>query len=248
MTDALDRCDRHRRHHRQPDVSFGVVDWAVDAPNATYVTFASEEQGYLAGAAAALRSETGRIGFVLAADVEFLADFRAGVDAGATSIDPDVEILTSFIDDSGSPEGFFQPEVGQLRAGELYEQGADVIVSAAGSSDFGTFAAAAQYSAATDTQVWAIGLDNDQWFAVPANQQSVIATSIIKRVDVGAYRLIEHMLDGGEPGEAFRLRVVDDAYDISTQGDGLTTEMSNTLQAIRADIADGTIEVPTASQ
>ena len=38
--------------------------------------------GYLAGAAAALRSETGRIGFVLAADVEFLADEarRHGID------------------------------------------------------------------------------------------------------------------------------------------------------------------------
>lgn len=105
-----------------------------------------------------------------------------------------------------------------LRAVELYEQGVDVIVSAAGSSDFGTFAAAAQYSAGTGAQVWAIGLDNDQRFAVPASLQSMIATSIIKRVDVGAYRLVEYMLDGGEPGAAFRLGVADD---ISTQGDGL---------------------------
>jgi basic membrane protein A len=134
------------------------------------------------------------------------------------------------------------------KASELFEQVADVIVSAAGSSDFGTFTAAAQYSAEAEAQVWAVGLDNDQWFAVPANQQSVILTSIIKRVDIGAYRLIEHMLAGEPPGEAFRLGVADDAYDISTQGDGLTAEMTNTLQEIRMEIADGLIDVPTASQ
>ncbi len=247
VTDALVGANATQAIIDNPDVSFGVIDWAVDAPNATFITYALEEQGYLAGAAAALKSDSGRIGFVFGADVSFLADFRAGLEAGARSIDPDIEILTSFIDDSGNVAGFFQPEVGQIRASELYEQNVDVIVSAAGSSDFGTFAAAAQYSAEAETRVWAIGLDNDQWFAVPVNQRSVILTSIIKRIDIGAFRLIEHMLDGGEPGEAFRLGAADDAFDISTQGDGLTTEMIATLQAIRAEIADGRTEVPTAS-
>ncbi len=229
-----------------PDVSFGVVDWAVDAPNVAYVTHAFEDQGYLAGAAAALRSDSGRIGFVFGADIPFLADFRAGLRAGARSIDPDIDMLITFIDDSGSTDGFFQPDVGQARATDLYEQGADVIVSAAGSSDFGTFTAAAEYRAETNTQVWAIGLDNDQWFAVPANQQSVILTSIIKRTDIAAFRLVEYILDGGPPGEAFRLGLADDAFDISTQGDGLTEEMRSTLEQIRSDIANGVIEVPTA--
>lgn len=230
-----------------PDVSFGIVDWAVDAPNVAYMTHAFEEQGYLAGAAAALRSETGRIGFVFGADVTFLADFRAGIEAGARATDPDVEILTTFIDNFGSTDGFFQPDVGQARAAELYEQGADVIVSAAGSSDLGTFTAAAEYAADTNTQVWAIGLDIDQWFAVPADQQSVILTSIIKRTDISAFRLVEYILDGGPPGEAFRLGLADGAFDISAQGDGLTDAMRTALEQIRSDIANGVIDVPTAS-
>lgn len=231
---------------QNPDVEFGVIDWAIDAPNVTYALFAVEEQGYLAGAAAALRSETGRIGLVLAADVIFLEDFRVGYAAGAQTVDPSVEVVESFINNEGNPVGFFQADVGQDRASELYAEGVDVIVSAAGSSDFGTFAAAAEFSAESGEQVWAIGLDNDQWFAVPPTQQSVIATSIIKRLDIAAFRLIEHMLVGGAPGEAFRFGIADDAYGVSTQGDGFTAEMIAALDELRSQVANGQTVVPTA--
>ena len=226
-----------------PDVSFGIVDWEVDAPNATFITFVIEEQGFLAGAAAALRNDTGRVGLVMAAEVTFLAPFQAGFEAGVQSVDPDIEILRSLINEEGSEVGFFQPDIGQIRAAELYEQGVDVIVSAAGSSDFGTFTAAAEHTAATGTQVWAIGLDNDQWFAVPPNEQSAILTSIIKRVDVGAFRLIEHMTSGGPNGLVASLSVADDAYGVSTQGDDFTPEMSAALGEIMTEIAEGRVDL-----
>lgn len=118
-----------------------------------------------------------------------------------------------------------------------------MVVSAAGSSDFGTFTAAAEHTAETGTQVWAVGLDNDQWFAVPPNEQSTILTSIIKRVDVAAFRLIEHMISGGPNGLVTSLSVADDAYGVSTQGDDFTPEMSAALDEIITEIIEGRIDL-----
>ena len=63
---------------------------------------------------------------------------------------------------------------------------------------------AAAESDVLDRQLWAIGADNDQWFEVPADEQRHVLTSIIKRGDLASYRLVEHMLDGGPTGVAFR--------------------------------------------
>ena len=93
-------------------------------------------------------------------------------------------------------------------------------------------------------QVDGVGPSNDQWFAVPPNEQPVILTSIIKRVDVAAFRLIEHMLSGGPTGLALRLSLADDAYGVLTQGDDFTPAMSEALDDIMTGIAEGRIDVP----
>ena len=142
----------------------------------------------------------------------------------------------------GFPNDLVFDDAGNLFVSDL-QQGVDVIVSAAGSSDFGAFTAAAEHTAATGTQVWAIGLDNDQWFAVPPNEQSAILTSIIKRVDVGAFRLIEHMTSGGPNGLVASLSVADDAYGVSTQGDDFTPEMSAALDEIMTEITEGRVDL-----
>ena len=61
-----------------------VFGFPVDgAPNVSFMQLADNQSSYLAGVAAALKSQTGMIGFVGGADAGFIWPFHAGYEAGA---------------------------------------------------------------------------------------------------------------------------------------------------------------------
>src|SRR4051812_28383482 len=62
-----------------PDVTFAIVDSpAGDVPNLTGILFAEEQGSFLAGVAAALKTETDHIGFVGGVDTQLIHKFEAG--------------------------------------------------------------------------------------------------------------------------------------------------------------------------
>ena len=68
----------------------------------------NEEQGsFLVGAAAALTSKTGNVGFIGAVENPLLQKLEAGFAAGARAADPDVEVQVAYLsqssDDAGPP-------------------------------------------------------------------------------------------------------------------------------------------------
>ena len=229
-----------------PDVQFGVVDGPVEGSNVTSGDFANEEGAFLAGVAAAMKTETGTVGFVGAQPDPETEAFRAGFEAGVHSIDEEITVLAiyvlQFADDIN---GSGRPDLGEARARALYRRDADVVFAVAGTSGLGVFTAAAAESDVLDRQLWAIGADNDQWFEVAADEQRHVLTSIIKRGDLASYRLVEHMLDGGPTGVAFRLGVGDDGFSYSQQGEGLTDEITSRIDQTIVDITEGRIDVPT---
>jgi basic membrane protein A len=229
-----------------PDVRFGLLEVSFDSPNTTVAMFANEEGAFLAGAAAAMTSQTGTVGFMGALPIPLIEEFRAGFEAGARAIDPDITVLATFVDpfDERPDAGFVDRQGGAVRARALYDRGADVVFSAAGYSGFGMFDAVVEASEAAGRHLWAIGVDNDQWYDLPPEQQSHVLTSVIKRGDVAAFRLVGHMLDGGPPGAALRLGLADDGFTYSQQGGALAPDSVAMLDRLVADIADGVIEVP----
>ncbi len=160
-----------------PEVRFGLVDSSFESPNTAYVTFDNEQGAFLAGAAGALKSETGVIGFIGATAIPDIEEFRAGFEAGAVWADPDVEVLATFIEQRFMAEigaginGFASPGLGYDRAVSLYQLNADVVFHASGFSGWGLFDAVVDQSEATGRRLWAIGVDNDQWFDVNPIQQ-----------------------------------------------------------------------------
>ncbi len=115
---------------RHPDLKWGYVD--IEVPGSPSVVFAEQEGSFLVGAAAALTSRTGTIGFVGGFQFLPLERTRAGFEAGARAVNPSIKILASYLD--VNPSAFIRDDLALAAATDMYERGADVILHVAGSA------------------------------------------------------------------------------------------------------------------
>lgn len=235
-----------------PDTFFAITDdcpqddtfTRVEMDNVRCMLFAEHEGSYLVGAAAALKSETGTIGFIGGVTVPLIEKFEAGFIAGAQAMNPDINILPSvYLTEPPDFSGFTDPVKGKEAALALYGQGADVVYHAAGGSGLGLFQAADELS--TDDQfLWAIGVDADQYNTVgdPALQEHIL-TSMLKRVDVAVGATIEDFLTGNWTSGPEVFDLAADGVGYSTSG-GFVDDIASELDALAEQIASGEIEVP----
>jgi basic membrane protein A len=211
---------------------------------------ADNQSSYLAGVAAALKSRTGTIGFVGGTDASFIWPFHAGYEAGARSVDPDVEVLYEYLREFPDLTGFVDPGGAQEAAGRLYEAGADIVFHAAGDSGVGVFEAAVTLST-EERKLWAIGVDSDQYVTVgslsgavhPEKWSKHILTSVIKRLDIAMYEVIADFTRGELAPGKITFDLASRAVDISYSGRHLDDVMTN-IEDARARINDGTVVVP----
>lgn len=216
-----------------PETKFVLIDEEVDAPNVRSVKFKEEEGSFLAGYAAALASESGKIGFVGGMELPLIKKFEVGYSAGAKTARPDIVVLpakyTGSWDDSGQ---------GKVAASVLFKGGADVVYHAAGRAGLGVIAAA------KDAGKYAIGVDSDQDYVAEGR----VLTSMIKRVDEAVYSTIKDVLDGSFSAG---LKI----YDLKGGGVGLSpmtytkdafgAENLAKVEEMREKIMSGEILVPT---
>ena len=101
-------------------------------------------------------------------------------------------------------------------ATSMYEGGADVVYAAAGGSGGGVFEAAVTAREGGDN-VWAIGVDSDQYNTADPAVQDVILTSMLKRVDVAVYETIADRSSGNVIGGRPQ------SFDLSVDGVGYST-------------------------
>jgi basic membrane protein A and related proteins len=158
-------------------------------------------------------------------------------------VNPDIEVLTNYITQPPDFGGFNDPARAKEIAAAQYEEGADVIYSAAGGSGLGAFEAAAE--AGEPGEVWAIGVDSDQYELVEAELQPYILTSMLKKVDVATFQTISAFNDGSFAGGVQVFDVASDGVGYSTSG-GFVDDIADQLDEFAAQIASGEIEVPSA--
>ena len=137
-----------------PQTKFAIVDGEVDAANVKTLLFEEHEGSYLVGAAAALKSKTGVVGFIGGMDIPLIRRFQKGFEAGVKSVNPKATVLTSYIGATG--EAWNNPAKAKEIALSQISQKADVIFHAAGASGAGLF------DAASEKKVYAIGVDSNQ--------------------------------------------------------------------------------------
>jgi len=194
-----------------PDVWFGIVDdGTVEAPNVAGLVFAEHEGSFLVGVVAALKTQTGNVGFIGGVNIPLIQKFEAGFIAGVAAVDPNITVQTAYVTQPPDFGGFNDPAKGKEAAKGMYDAGADIIYAAAGGSGNGVF------QAASEEGLLAIGVDADQYNTADAAVRDVIISSMLKNVNVATYTFAMAVADGSiAPGVT--------VFDLSRNGVGYST-------------------------
>lgn len=217
-----------------PDTNFAIIDSVVDLPNVRSVLFKEQEGSYLVGALAAMKSESGTIGYVTAFDFPLLQAFGCGYVQGAKAVNPDIEVLQNFI---GTDFAAFNDinTAGEVGRSQL-ERGADVIYAAAGAAGEGALQAAA------DAGKYGIGVDSNQNYLFPGN----MLTSMVKRVDVAVQDAFNDEMNGEWTSGVESLGLAEGGVGAAIDEyneELITDEMTAKLEELTAKINSGEIEV-----
>jgi len=183
---------------KYPDKKFIYFDETLDftkckCANVYNVVYAQNESSYLGGVYAAAMLKYGNlsnaankntVGAVGGQDIPIIEDFIKGYTQGAKSVDPNINVLSTFI---GGDNPWGDPAKGKEIANSLYDQGADIVFGIAGGSGDGII------EAAKERGKYTIGVDSDQALAYMSSDPKAAAqilTSVLKNVDNSLYRAL----------------------------------------------------------
>ncbi len=221
-----------------PNVFFiGVDQFHSEAlPNLVGLQFREDQGGFLAGAMAALMTESGKVAGVYGIPIPPVVKFRNGFEQGVRYVNPDVTALGVYIDD------FNAPDRGASAAEQFLGEGVDVILGAGGPTGSGAITFAAARGALV------IGVDQDEYFTTFGSGETPgaenLITSAIKRVDNGVYDMIAVLAAGGSFPEnsLYILEVANDGIGFAPANEApVPAEVTAQVQAILDGLRDGSI-------
>ena len=222
-----------------PGAWFGILDdGTVNAPKVIGIQFHEEQGAFLVGAAAALTSKTGNVGFIGSVQSPLLEKYEAGFAAGARAADPDVKVQVEYLPRPAASAGASDPAKARKAALDMYDAGADVIFGADADSGDEVI------QAAHDRGLWAIGVDSDQYLMADPSVRGAILTSMLKRADAATYMIMMEVANGVAKDGNNVFGVGQDGVGYSTSG-GFVDPIKSQLDAFAARIASGEILVPT---
>jgi ABC-type uncharacterized transport system permease subunit/basic membrane lipoprotein Med (substrate-binding protein (PBP1-ABC) superfamily) len=220
------------------DTNFVTIDYAPypRLSNVMGLVFSEDQAGFLAGALAGYMTQSNILGVVAGDQVPPVIKYRKGFANGAKHVNPKVQVLGEYI------ESFTDPQKGQSVAQSFIEQGADVVFGAGGETGSGGIRGAAEQG------VWAIGVDQDEWFTTFDNGGAPgadrLLSSAIKRMDNAVYTAVRRAVEGKFKGETA-------LFHAGNQGIGLAPyhaaegaipdEVKGRIDEIAAGLRSGTI-------
>ncbi|MEN6359259.1 MAG: BMP family ABC transporter substrate-binding protein, partial [Smithella sp.] len=233
---------------KYPDKKFVCVDYSVKyddkgriiplPANLAGLVFKEEEGSYLVGAIAALKSKTGKIGFIGGMDSPIIRKFQAGYLAGARAVRPDIRMSSKYAGITG--RAFNDPQKGYRIASRMYKEGADIIYHASGATGAGLFGAAKKMKRL------AIGVDIDQSAQAPG----LVLTSMTKHIDVAVFESVRSFVRGNFSGglKTFGLKENGVGFVYNDQNKKLiSADIHQKVLALQAKIIAGEVTVPTES-
>ena len=208
------------------DKKFLYIDTFVEAPNIASLIFKEQEAGYLAGYAAALKSKTGKVGFIGGTKIPPVERFGIGFVQGAKAANKDVKIMYNY---SGT---FSDTNKGKTLAATMYDSGADVIFVAAGNTGNGVISEAKErgvldMSKGGEVKHWVVGVDKDK--DGKEVQKSVVLTSAVKNIEVAVTKILNEI-------KADKFQNGKHTFGIKENGVGIPKENPNLSEDIKGKI------------
>ena len=216
-----------------PDTQFVIIDAVVEEPNVRSVVFKEHEGSYLAGVAAAMAAESGKVGFVGGMDIPLIRRFACGYVGGAKSAGA-TQVLENMTGTTGA--AWNDPVRGGELAKNQISQGADVVYHAAGGTGVGVLQAAA------DEGKLGIGVDSNQ----NALQPGSVLTSMLKKVDVAVEDAMTDAMNDEFTTGVEVLGLAEGGVDLAMDENNqplVSEEMMAAIEDARAKIVSGEIEV-----
>ena len=218
-----------------PQKKFAIVDSEVNLPNVRSLMFEEHQGSYLAGALAAMKSKSGKIGFVGGMDNPLIRRFLLGYESGAKAINPKAVVVTNFVGITG--EAWNNPPKAKELALAQFQAGSEVIFTASGASNIGVF------DAMEEKKGLAIGCDSNQNWIKPG----IILTSMLKRVDVAVYKSIKDASEGKFTAGTVRYGLENDGVDLAQDQFNsklIDDQQKARLAQLKLDIVSGKLKVP----
>jgi len=213
--------------------------------NVVSVFFNEHEAGFLAGVAAALSTETNKLGFIGGMKIPAVQKFGWGFVAGVKYAN-DTYGTTAEVTEYQYQGTFDDTAGGQQLAEGMYDKGVDIIFTAAGGVGVGAINEA-KGRAKNGEKVYIVGVDSDQYNdGIYDDENSIILTSAVKKVDVAAYDLIDAKLKGEFPGgEKITMTLADGAVGLPEENPNLSDDVYSKTQEAKEALLNGDVVAPS---
>ena len=167
--------DIQKQAENYPDKQFVLIDETYDTipENVTPILFRENEAAYLTGLA-------NNVGFIGGIQTPVVSKFEYGYKAGVKEANEKATVNVQY---AGT---FSDAAKGKSIANQMYGNGSDIILAAAGGTGLGSI------ESAKEQNKYAIGVDRDQSDLAPNN----VLTSALKKVNVGVYDTVKEFVEG----------------------------------------------------
>jgi basic membrane protein A len=214
-----------------PDIWYVGVDQGSELPNYVGLNYQEDQAGYLAGIVAASASQTGSIGAIGGITLcPACVRYIQGYELGAKSVNPDINVVSTYVTDSDFTLAFNDPVAGKQFAEDflLANPDVDVLFQVAGKTGNGMLEALCEQG------LLGVGVDVDQSLSVPATAGCTL-TSATKSLSLSVSETIKAIVDGTALGG-------NDLWDASRGGVGVANN-----PALADRLPEGTQELVDAA-
>jgi basic membrane protein A and related proteins len=216
--------------NQYPDKNFLLIDSVSEAPNVQGVLFREQEGAFLSGVLAGLMTESNKLGVVAGRKIPPVVRYVVGFEAGAKTVNPDVEVVVAYADTFGDPA------LGKELTLAQYNQGVDIAFPVAGATGIGSFDAAKELGEGH----WVIAADTDQSQLGAEYQLGVSEKGVDTALFLAAQQVVEGAFEAGEQS----LGLAEEGVGLGHPHESVPQEVLDTIAAYEQAIIDGTITVP----
>ena len=214
--------DIEKQAKNYPDKQFVLIDETYDSipENVTPILFRENEAAYLTGLVAGKMTENNNVGFIGGIQTPVISRFEYGYKAGVKEANKDCNVNVQY---AGT---FSDAAKGKSIANQMYGNGSDIILAAAGGTGLGSI------ESAKEQNKYAIGVDRDQSDLAPKN----VLTSALKKVNVGVYDTVKEFVEGKLKGGQEKV------YGLKEDGVGIPETTKNLVPQNIIDYVNSMIE------